>query len=70
MARFLENGTKKVAEWRWNSIVDSLLIILPLQPLFQTAWRPKLFAQHHGGGAEDNQTEQVHNADPIADLYI
>ena len=65
MSHFLDTGTKKVAEWRWNSIIDSLLVILPLQPVLQTAWNPQNFAQRRSPSDAPNSLE-VGGDDPIA----
>ena len=64
MAHFLEVGTKKVAEWRWNSIIDALLVILPLQPVLETLWNPQFFA--HRRSPTDSAPDSLAEGDPIA----
>ena len=67
MLQFLEKGTPAVAEWRWNSILSSLEIILSLQVVLQSGWDAVKFSER--GQQREGQWEGPDDdADPIMRL--
>eukprot|EP00971_Amphidinium_carterae_P333064 6467561-Amphidinium_carterae.2 len=60
MSHFIDGGTRPIAEWRWNCIIDVLEVLLPLESLLHTAWNESAFARH----------EQSDEGDPIATFSL
>eukprot|EP00971_Amphidinium_carterae_P304532 6051464-Amphidinium_carterae.2 len=61
MSHFVDAGTQAIAEWRWNSIIDVLEVLLPLQSLLHSSWNESAFARHEH--SDDG-------ADPIATFSL
>ena len=67
MGLYLQSGPPKLADWRWNSLLQALDVILPLQPLLQTVWNPQAFLIADQGPSSEAAGPNP-ASDPIASL--